>query len=379
MLVFDHIGEASAAALVVNGQLDDLLVDPPPGQGRPAPGAICVVRVARKLPNSGAFCEMAGGAQGFLRDAKGVGQGDRILAQVVSFPEPGKAVTLTRRLLLKGPRLILTPGRPGVNVSRRIGNETERERLKAAVEVAVSHPLPDGDLGVIIRTSARDAAAGELARELTWLLKAWADRRSDLVSGELRTGCEGDALDHALREWLLPRPEVILCLPDLARRIGDPTEELREKLFCEDGNAVRSLIQAVDHPFEAAGVHEALAVLALPEVALGEGSMVIEPTRALVAVDVNTGGDLSPAAGLKINLAAARELLRQLRLRGLGGKIVIDFSPMPKTGRRRVEEALGKAVRACPVETSLAGWTPLGQFELQRKRERRPLSEVRLP
>ena len=98
--------------------------------------------------------------------------------------------------------------------------------------------------------------------------------------------------------------------------------------------------------------------------------MYVEPTRALVAVDVNTGGNFSPAAGLKANLAAARELPRQLRLRGLGGQVVLDLAPMGKKDRRGFETALRAAFRADTVDTALVGWTPLGHYELQRKRDR---------
>ena len=130
-------------------------------------------------------------------------------------------------------------------------------------------------------------------------------------------------------------------------------------------------------PFEAAGVWEQIEALKSSEVPIAGGSMVIEATRALVAVDVNTGGDFSPAAGLKANMAAARDLPRQLRLRGLGGQIVVDFAPMPKKERKSFEGALKAAIRKDPIETSLVGWTGMGLYELQRKRERWPLDEVR--
>ena len=95
-----------------------------------------------------------------------------------------------------------------------------------------------------------------------------------------------------------------------------------------------------------------------------------------MAVDVNTGGDTSPAAGLKANLAAAKDLPRQLRLRGLGGQITLDLAPMGKKDRRQFETTLRAAFRHDATETALAGWTPLGHYELQRKRDRVPLSEV---
>ena len=104
--------------------------------------------------------------------------------------------------------------------------------------------------------------------------------------------------------------------------------------------------------------------------------MAIEPTSALVAVDVNTGSDTSFAAGLKTNLVAARDLPRQLRLRGLGGQIVVDFAPMARKDQRQVEQVLRAGFKADGIETALVGWTGLGHFELQRKRERLPLSEL---
>jgi Rne/Rng family ribonuclease len=106
--------------------------------------------------------------------------------------------------------------------------------------------------------------------------------------------------------------------------------------------------------------------------------MYVEPTRALVAVDVNTGNDTSPAAALKTNLAAARALPRALRLRGLAGQISIDFVSMSKAHRKQVEQSLRASFKADPIETSLVGWTPMGLFELQRKRERPPFPKALL-
>ena len=103
--------------------------------------------------------------------------------------------------------------------------------------------------------------------------------------------------------------------------------------------------------------------------------MYIEPTRALTAVDINTGADTSPAAGLKANIAALRALPRALRLRGLGGQIVVDPAPVPKRERRRLEDVAKASLRADNIETTLVGWTPLGHLEFVRKRERLPLHE----
>jgi Rne/Rng family ribonuclease len=129
--------------------------------------------------------------------------------------------------------------------------------------------------------------------------------------------------------------------------------------------------------FEQHGVLEDLDAARGAQVALSGGaSMFVEPTRALVAVDVNTGTDTSLAAGVTANMAAARALPQALRIRGLGGQIVLDLAPMPKKDRRVFETALRQAFRADEVETALVGWTPLGHYELQRKRARLPLKDL---
>ena len=119
-----------------------------------------------------------------------------------------------------------------------------------------------------------------------------------------------------------------------------------------------------------------IALLLSARVTLEGGAhLQIEPTRALVAVDVNTGPDTSPAASLKANISAARELPRQLRLRGLGGQVVIDFAPMPKRDRSILDQVL-KAAFKSDGELKLAGGTTLGGYVLTRKRDRLALAGV---
>ena len=125
------------------------------------------------------------------------------------------------------------------------------------------------------------------------------------------------------------------------------------------------------------GVLEAVDAILRPEVALpGGAGAIIEPTRALVAIDVNTGADTSPAAALKANVALARDLPRQLRLRGLGGQVVVDFAPMPKRDRAVLDQVLRAAFRGESAETVLSGWTAMGLYELNRKRDRVALTRL---
>jgi len=101
-----------------------------------------------------------------------------------------------------------------------------------------------------------------------------------------------------------------------------------------------------------------------------DGHYFIEITRACATVDINTGSDTSPAAALKANLAMAKDLPRQLRLRGIGGQIILDPAPISKKDRKIVDTALKTAFRKDPVETNIVGWTAMGLIELQRARVR---------
>lgn len=332
-------GMGARAALLVDGRLEDLLADPPRGGAAPAPEAIYAARVERRVPSLGAaFVQLGTGLTGFLRDARGAREGETLLVQAVSHPEPGKATPVTRRILHKGRLAILTPGAPGVNVARQIRREEERTRLAAAATAEMERIPTGGDAsGLILRSRAEGAGEEEIAAEIGALAARAAETEAGAAGGAGLVAPAPDAAALARREW---------------------DGEVRE------GPGL----------FAAQGVEEELDRLASPRADLPSGGwMTVEPTRALVAIDVNTGGEFGGAAGLTASVEAARELPRQLRLRGLGGVIVLDPAPMPRKDRRRVEDALRTSFGFDPVETSLAGWTTLGLFEIQRKRERRPL------
>lgn len=320
-----------AAALVVDGKLEDLIVDPPEGTA-PLPGTVfrgVADRPAKGL--GGRFVRLGDGQTGFLRQGQ-LAAGRSALVQVTGYAEPGKAVPVSAKLTFRGRHAIVTPGAPGINVSRKVRDAARRASLSALVASAVPEAA-----GVILRSAAENADDDAVAAELATL----QDQAARVLSAD--TGA----------------PERLLDGPDahhLARIDWDRATDI-----CTD--------------LAACGADEMIAAFLRPEVDLRQGGQAwIEPTRALVAIDVNTGADSSPAAGLKANIALARDLPRQLRCRGTGGQIVIDFAPFPKRDRRRVEDALRSAFRADCIETALVGWTPLGHFELQRKRARFPLA-----
>lgn len=341
ILIEPRADGGAAAALLVNGQLEDLLIDPT--DAAPRPEAIHRAVVGRPMKGlGGVIVELGGGATGFLRGPKPPAPGSRLLVQVSNWAEPGKAAPVSQRITLKGRFAVLTPGAPGLNLSRAITEEPLREALSDLAHEAMAGE--SGDLGLILRSLTAEADGAEIIAEIAALRADWARLSAQAGSGPagvLRPA--PGARTIARREWPL--------------HAGEPVEEHPQALA-------------------RAGVWETAADLLRPRVTLASGFMTIEPTRALVAVDVNTGGELSPGAALQTNIAAARELPRQLRLRGLGGQVVVDFAPLAKTERARIESTLKAQLRRDDIETTIAGWTPLGHLEIQRRRARRPLQEL---
>lgn len=327
-ILLDHLGEVEAAALMVDGKLDDLLIDTP----APRPGTIYRAQADRPVKGQGGMFLRTPDGSAFLRQIKGLAPGQMILVQVSGYAEPGKAIPVTAKLLFKSRYAIVTPEAPGLNISRSIRDEDVRDRLlEVAHNVAAEAPH-----GLILRSCCAEADPEEIAEDIAAML-GLADKVLEDAGTEVETLADGDG-PHVLawRDWVAPA-EVVTA----------------------------------EGCFDTHGVLDALEGVRGIDVPLGAGAMMyIEPTRALVAVDVNTGPDSSLAAGVKANLACARALPRALRLRGLGGQITLDLAPMPKKDRRGFEATLRAALRADDIETALVGWTPLGHYELQRKRAR---------
>jgi ribonuclease G len=334
-IVLDHLGDIEAAALMVDGKLEDLLVDTPDAA---RVGTVYRAIADRPVKGQGGMFLKTPDGMAFLRQIKGLAPGQPILVQVAGFAEEGKAIPVTAKLLFKSRYAIVTPDAPGLNISRSIRDEEERDRL-----LEIAHDAMGGaGFGLILRSCCVGVAAEEIAEDIEAMIGLAQNVTGD-QSTEMETLVEGDG-PHVLawRDWVEPA--------EVVTQAGG---------------------------FEDHGVLDAVDGLAGDYVPLSGGaSMYVEPTRALVAVDVNTGSDVSLAAGIKANMACARGLPRALRLRGLGGQIVLDLAPMPKKDRRPFETALRAAFRADEVETALVGWTPLGHYELQRKRARVSLAQV---
>ncbi|MDJ0639771.1 MAG: ribonuclease E/G [Paracoccaceae bacterium] len=336
LAVFGEMAGHGASARIVDGQLDDLLIDPPETCMRP--GAIYRAKAGRLMKGQGGMILETPDGPLFLRQAKGIGAGETLLVQVTTHAEDGKANPCTTRLLFKSRFAMVTPGAAGKNISKAIRDEERRVELRDLLE---GLDVPDG-VGLVLRTAAEEADDDVVADDARAMLDLATAILCEDAGGPPEKLLEGPSSEEiAFRDWPTP----------------DSTESGPEA-FAETG--VLDLVDA----------------LGSPRKMLANGAyMFIEPTRALVSVDINTGPDTTPAASLKANIDAVRALPRELRIRGLGGQIVIDPAPLSKRDRKQIESVFKTAFRNDPIETTLVGWTPLGHLELIRKRERLPLTE----
>lgn len=331
-IILDHLGARESAALMVDGRLEDLLIE----NDAPRPGTIYRAIADRPVKGQGGMFLKTPDGAAFLRQIKGLAPGQRLLVQVSGYAEDGKAIPVTQKVLFKSRYVIVTPDAPGLNVSRSIRDENTRDELLAIA----NHVMGDSAMGLILRSCCDGANPEDIAEDIETML--------DLAL-KVQEGADGDA--EMLNEGDSPH---LLAWRDWT----DPAD-----VVSEAGGFERH--QVLDAIEELKSIHVPLG---------GGASMFVEPTRALVAVDVNTGSDASLGAGIKANMQTARELPRQLRLRGLGGQITLDLAPMPKKDRRAFETALRAAFRGDSIDTTLVGWTPLGHYELQRKRVRLPVA-----
>ena len=343
--LFDRADGMLRAAMTVDGRLEALEVD---GGGGPRLGAVHRAKVEERVSGLGAAFLDLGGARGFMAEAKGIDPGDRLLVQVRREAEGTKAARVSADLQVEGRWMVHTPRKPGVNVSRKIADEDERERLRAAI--------PSDRGGFILRTQAEGAPADALRVEA----KALSALDADGPPGLVREG--PDAIARLLSRQPL-RKASVEATPE--------AEAAARAALGPDGER----LEVAPDPFDHHGVEDEIDALLSPRAVLpGGGTITLEPTTALVAVDVDSGDVRGGEALLRVNLAAAKEVARQLRLRRLGGAIAIDFAGGPRgKARQRLEQALTAAADA---DTRPLGWGPAGWFEMQRRRPGPSLAQL---
>ncbi len=306
-----------------------------------------------------------------------VAEGNEILVQVVKDPLGTKGARLTTYITLPSRHLVYMPQGRGVGVSARIEDECERERLRAAVRAGVE---PDENAGYIVRTAAEDAPPEALRADMIYLRKLWEFVREKGLRAQPGQLVHADLPLHLriLRDLLRPDVDRVLIDQPGAYR------EMQEfaSTFMPDVLPRMELYAAGRPVFELHNVEEEIQRALDRKVSLKSGGyLIIDQTEAMTTIDVNTGAFVGhrnlEETIFRTNLEAAVTIARQLRLRNLGGIIIIDFIDMEEPEhRRQVIQALERALSDDHVKTNISSVSPLGLVEMTRKRTRDSLEHL---
>ena len=306
-----------------------------------------------------------------------VHQGQEVLVQATRDPISGKGLRLTTEVTLAAPHIVLTPLISNqIGISRRIEEDEERERLRQLIAELQSQL--GIEMGFIARTSAQPASPEAIAADMRQLTRAWGKILSK----------RKDVLSPALIYEDLPLPIRVLrdlCSPQLQSILIDDEETCRRAaaFAAEFLPEVAGCIEAYQEPrplFERYGIDDETARALRPRVDLKSGGfLVIEQTEAMTTIDVNTGsyqgGSQFEETVYRTNLEAASVIPRQLRLRNLGGIIVIDFIDMQNPEhQRQVLRTLEQAGEGDRARLAFEGFSSLGLVQMSRKRTRESLA-----
>ena len=297
-------------------------------------------------------------------------KGQEVVVQITKEGIGSKGPTLTTYISLPGRCLVLMPSLPKCGVSRKIEDGHERKRLKRIVREL--DETGHGGIGFIVRTAGVNKSLQDLQRDRDYLKKIWemVAQRLKVTRAPALLYQESDLVLKAMRDQFTPDiADVVVDSEDVFLRIRDFAEKLMPHM------AERIKQHAMTTPlYHHFGIEKDVESLYQPKVELPNGaSIVIDQAEALVAIDVNSGrykagGDTDETA-YRTNLDAIPEIVRQLRLRDLGGLIIIDFIDMAHEKQRRgVERKLIEALRGDRSRIKVGRISPFGMLEITRQR-----------
>ncbi|HEY7166427.1 MAG TPA: Rne/Rng family ribonuclease [Candidatus Binatia bacterium] len=303
---------------------------------------------------------------------KRISAGGEIVVQVAKDPLGTKGARITSHVSLPGRYMVFMPNTRHIGISRRIESEEERKRLK---EIAQSLLTDEG--GFILRTACEGQSKREIQRDLRFLIKLWKriQKKAKTAPAPSLIHQDLDLITRAIRDFFSANTDhVVIDSPKDHRRVLEFVRQFMPKL------TAKIILDTEKEPlFDRYGIEDKLSKALERRVWLKSGgSIVIERTEALTAIDVNTGRFVGKRNQeetiLKTNLEATQEIVRQLRLRNVGGIIIIDFIDMEKeSNRKKVYEALKEALRKDKARTNILKISELGLVEMTRQRTRESL------
>ena len=306
-------------------------------------------------------------------------EGSEITVMVTKGPISTKGPRVTTNLSIAGRYLVMMPGQTLRGVSKKVGDAQERQRLKKILDRLM---IPE-DVGVIARTASVGAKPKVIARDMRNLIESWRELQGNIKN--LRVPCcvyrEPGLVEQVVRDWLTEDIDAIV-IDD--KKTFDEMREVTARISRRARNKIRLHEGPVD-AFEQYGVERQLTDAFQRKVPLKSGGyLVIDETEALIAVDVNTGHykvkdgkakekegkNLQEESILQVNLEAVEEVARQLRLRNIGGLVVLDLIDMKsRKHQREVCRALKDALKRDRARTNVLDISELGLLEMSRQRQ----------
>lgn len=387
-------------ALIENGLLQDIFIERHNHRGHV--GDIFYGKVIRVMPGmEAAFVDIGMDKAAFLHasdiaaiDADGfesrdeeprsiqqlLREGQFIVVQVAKDAISTKGARLTTHLTLPSRNLVYLPRSKHLGISQRIEGEDERARLLEQLEHCLGEESWDGHGGFIVRTAAEGGLAEEFCEDVRYLRRLWSkvSQRIERTNKISTVYGEVPLYMRATRDLITTHVERIRV--DNEQSLGEILQFL-EDFIPESASKLEAYTG--DRPlFDMFGIEDEINKALGRQVMLKSGGdLIIDPTEAMTTIDVNTGGYLGvknhAETILKTNLEAATSIARQLRIRNLGGIIILDFIDMlDAEHQRQVHRALEKALGKDPARTSITGISELGLVEMTRKRTRESLGQI---
>jgi ribonuclease G len=307
-------------------------------------------------------------------------EGQTLTVQVIKDPIGTKGARLSTQVSIAGRMLVHLPQDQHIGISQKIGSPEAREQLRERMQALVGTPETGGGGGFILRTNAEEASDEELAEDIAYLRKTWALVRQRAVSKPAGTLLHQDLslVERVLRDLTTEATQTI--------RIDSRMQF--EALQAFGRTYMPAVVGKLEHYrgerpiFDLFGIEEDVAKALARRVDLKSGGyLIIDQTEALTTVDVNTGGFVGARnfddTIFKTNLEAAGAIARQLRLRNLGGIVIVDFIDMTREEHREAVLAeFRKQLARDRTRTTISGFSALGLVEMTRKRTRESLAHM---
>lgn len=301
-------------------------------------------------------------------------KGQELIVQVVKDPISQKGAMLTTFISLPGRLAVLMPGSTTKGVSRKISEEDERKRL---VSVLKTMDIPEG-FGMIVRTVGKNATKTQLTADLRYLMRMWKNIDKLAIDNPAPSLLykEQNLAVRSLRDYFTTDiTEILIDDPDTYREVKEFMAMIAPKQ-----KKIVKLFKGEKPIFTKYQLEEQIASIFKREVPLKSGGfLVIEQTEALVSIDVNSGKSTKlrniEETAFHTNLEAAEEVARQLRLRNMGGLVVVDFIDMrEKRHKAEITKCLKKNLKIDKAKTKVGGVTTFGLLEMSRQRIRHSIT-----